>query len=418
MVSTSVLAGSLTVFLLQTFVVFGGNSRFFGCIGTGKGWYTNRELTAKYGTPITPSGWAFSIWALIYVWEFFGMIYLFFDDSGQWESFYGWWIAANVAQALWSLFFATENLFLAAVCLTTIGCSLIPLGIGLADSGMAQYGLLTCPIWIHGGWAVAATLVNWNLVIHKFRPEIGCCGRYVNVPSALIAMSFVTIFGACAAGCVVPRWAGPSAIPFSCALIWALVAITTSVAQKRQEGTMLAFDLGMSETDFSGVEPSSEDPDGWDVAVMPKDLNKMWMSHLIYGSLKIAGVAAIVVLSLYTATTLCIWIAEGQGVHTGISSQFGVKAHTQVLTPPPPPPTPTPTPKKSSPAPAPTPKKSSPAPAPAPAPAPPLPDKVVPELSDNDWPKYWPPLGKTDDLHIIGQDQQDARIDQQSDQKS
>merc|ERR1712054_115395 len=101
----------------------------------------------------------------------------------------------------------------------------------------------------------------------------------------------------------------------------------------------IAFDLGLSEEDFSG-----KDPETTNESVMPNNVDRVWMSHLIYGAPSIAATAAIVVLSLYTAATLCIWIAEGQGVHTGIAKQFGVKAHTQVLMPPPPPPPPSPPP--------------------------------------------------------------------------
>lgn len=89
-------------FALQTLAVFAFNSRLFGLLQPGSGWFTNVEMSQRYASLFTPARWAFAIWGVIYVWEAAAMVYLLVQPSSAplfWE---GWgpalWIAANSFQ--------------------------------------------------------------------------------------------------------------------------------------------------------------------------------------------------------------------------------------------------------------------------------------------------------------------------------
>merc|ERR1712118_549417 len=47
---------------------------------------TNADISDKYSTPITPAGWTFSIWGLIFVLQGGGVLYCLFGPGGEFGS--------------------------------------------------------------------------------------------------------------------------------------------------------------------------------------------------------------------------------------------------------------------------------------------------------------------------------------------
>merc|ERR1719329_1142985 len=47
-------------------------------VGSGKGWFgpSNADISAKWPVPLTPAGWAFSIWGLIFLLQLVGVLYV------------------------------------------------------------------------------------------------------------------------------------------------------------------------------------------------------------------------------------------------------------------------------------------------------------------------------------------------------
>ena len=69
MPSLSNAAAFVVSFGIQTFLVFAGNSRFFGRLKEGSGWRTNVEMSVLYTSFVTPANYAFGIWGIIYTFE-------------------------------------------------------------------------------------------------------------------------------------------------------------------------------------------------------------------------------------------------------------------------------------------------------------------------------------------------------------
>ena len=55
-----------------------GNTRFFGLFAKSAGRpFSNVQMSERYRSLVTPAGYAFSIWAVIYLWEMAGNTYIF-----------------------------------------------------------------------------------------------------------------------------------------------------------------------------------------------------------------------------------------------------------------------------------------------------------------------------------------------------
>ena len=74
--SLSAAALAAAAWFLQALAVQAGNTRLFGLLPPSVRWYTNSDMSDKYFSLVTPAGWAFAIWALIYAWELIGLVYL------------------------------------------------------------------------------------------------------------------------------------------------------------------------------------------------------------------------------------------------------------------------------------------------------------------------------------------------------
>jgi hypothetical protein len=137
----------------------------------------NAELSAKYQTLITPAGYAFAIWGVIFtaelIWTVIQILPSYRSDNLIIKGVGYNFVWACIAQAAWSILFGLENIILSLVSMVLI---LIPLVVAVTQmerivtatssrSHIKQYWLLQFPIQIHTAWIMAATLVNSNVVL-------------------------------------------------------------------------------------------------------------------------------------------------------------------------------------------------------------------------------------------------------------
>eukprot|EP00638_Chattonella_subsalsa_P001035 CAMPEP_0117747374 /NCGR_PEP_ID=MMETSP0947-20121206/8465_1 /TAXON_ID=44440 /ORGANISM="Chattonella subsalsa, Strain CCMP2191" /LENGTH=294 /DNA_ID=CAMNT_0005564799 /DNA_START=32 /DNA_END=916 /DNA_ORIENTATION=+ len=135
------------------------------------------QLSDKYNTLITPSGWAFSIWGIIFtlegtfaVWQLFQPAKdVLLNDAVSW-----WWVSACIFQSAWNFAFSEEAFILSAFMLGGIAVSLGVLCIRLAtikfrpgapSISVLERLLLHFSFGLHGGWTAVAFLLNVNLCL-------------------------------------------------------------------------------------------------------------------------------------------------------------------------------------------------------------------------------------------------------------
>mmetsp|Transcript_12109 Transcript_12109/g.15840 ORF Transcript_12109/g.15840 Transcript_12109/m.15840 type:complete len:275 (-) Transcript_12109:327-1151(-) len=136
---------------------------------------SNEEVSAEYQTLITPAGWAFAIWGIIFTLETIFSVWQLFiaKDSFLLQGVSWWFVSANIFQTLWDFAFAQEMLVLSAILLGGIALSLAVLCTKLIYFKLSQkseaqalyvdFSFLT--FGLHGGWTAVAFLLNVNVAI-------------------------------------------------------------------------------------------------------------------------------------------------------------------------------------------------------------------------------------------------------------
>jgi len=163
---------NVIVFLVNMFVTYVSLTGVFGP--------NNKTLSAKYQTLVTPAGWAFSIWGVIFIWEAIFCVAQASTSALRTsvvvEAVTPWWIAACVSQSLWTPLFAQEIIWGSLLAMLAILASLMGLII-CADRHLSltpqEFWLLRAPFSVHAGWILAASFVNANVFFDFLRASPG-----------------------------------------------------------------------------------------------------------------------------------------------------------------------------------------------------------------------------------------------------
>ncbi|KAL6104718.1 uncharacterized protein ACO6RY_14381 [Pungitius sinensis] len=158
--------------------------------GAGKGPFHSPtgNVSARYETDITPAGWTFSIWGVIYTWLTLMVIYLTsYVFRGSWAqcllpyTFYLCWLSNMVMNIVWLLLWDRESMLAALVVLILMTISNY-IALFFCCFATDYYGLwlqtyhrkdLYClRILVQNGlalyttWISIASLINFSLVLH------------------------------------------------------------------------------------------------------------------------------------------------------------------------------------------------------------------------------------------------------------
>lgn len=132
------------------------------------------EISDKYPTPITPAGYAFSIWSLIYLGMIAFSIYqLLPANAARFRRIRSLYIMTCALNCGWIYFWHSDQIsiclvliFLLAVCLFLINLSL------RETEGTGEYWFAKAPFSIYFGWVTAATLVNFAILIVHWNVQL------------------------------------------------------------------------------------------------------------------------------------------------------------------------------------------------------------------------------------------------------
>merc|ERR1712113_1331926 len=115
------------------------------------------------GSLVTPVGWAFSIWGLIFTLETIYAIAQLLPalrDADEVKRAGPWFVAACLFQACWSVAFGYEQIYTAQVLILGI---LQSVAHEKGQPSWLHYLLFSLPLTIHFGWLTAASVVSINL---------------------------------------------------------------------------------------------------------------------------------------------------------------------------------------------------------------------------------------------------------------
>lgn len=149
-------------------IVFTYGIGTIGWLGSG----TNEELSEKYQTIITPKATAFSIWAVIFIFQAIFAIIQFLNRFRSHpmvqDGVSYWYCGVCLAQVGWTFSFAYEIIPLSLVFMLLILFALYGLLYSQyyteSTGKLVEFWLLRFPFAIHAGWITAASALNVSVV--------------------------------------------------------------------------------------------------------------------------------------------------------------------------------------------------------------------------------------------------------------
>lgn len=135
------------------------------------------EISNAYPVDITPAGFTFAIWGLIYLGLCILCIQLIKEavqssSSGISERIGPWFIFSNLFNAAWIYFWTSEMLLTSVVVIIALLISLITLVIQTSSLDTGKYFSLNfitqSSLRIYAGWVIAATVLNVSIWISTF----------------------------------------------------------------------------------------------------------------------------------------------------------------------------------------------------------------------------------------------------------
>ncbi|XP_035508785.1 uncharacterized protein LOC118321536 [Morone saxatilis] len=158
--------------------------------GAGRGPFhvSTGNVSARYETDITPAGWTFSIWGVIYTWLTLMVIYITsYVFRGSWAqcllpyAFYFCWLSSMVLNIIWLLLWDRESMLAALVVLIMIAISNYSAlffccfatdyyGLWLQSYHRKDLGCLYILVQnglaLYTTWTSIASLINFSVVLH------------------------------------------------------------------------------------------------------------------------------------------------------------------------------------------------------------------------------------------------------------
>jgi hypothetical protein len=163
------------------------------------GGVTPEQISSLYPTLVTPAGYAFSIWSLIYLGLVAYSVYQLLPSSiDRFSGIRSLYIFSCVLNCAWIYFWHGNQIGFCLVIIATLVVALIILNSQIGElPKLIDSWLVKAPFGLYLGWVTAATLVNLAVAL-----------RFWNVPmtqSTGIVLAVLLIAAASVAG-IVLRW--------------------------------------------------------------------------------------------------------------------------------------------------------------------------------------------------------------------
>lgn len=178
---------------------------------------TPQQVSDQYPTPITPAGYAFSIWSPIYLGLLAFSIYqLLPAHTAKFRNFRSLYITACALNCAWIFFWHGHQIAMSFIIIVALLAVLLVINIKIREwHSLAEFWLVNAPFGIYFGWVTAAAFVNLAALLVNWKVEMSASvGTFLGV---------VLILLAAALGVAVRKWLTNYFYPL--AIAWALTAI-------------------------------------------------------------------------------------------------------------------------------------------------------------------------------------------------
>lgn len=134
--------------------------------GTGKiNNLSQAEISDMFSTKITPAGFAFSIWGVIYTLVLITVLWMLYKhkekEMDKIIHAIAWWFNLSaLANILWTITFSYLKLPLSTILIAVLLGSLVMILINLSKLGLKLNSIFTLSFGLYAGWVMIATVVN------------------------------------------------------------------------------------------------------------------------------------------------------------------------------------------------------------------------------------------------------------------
>ncbi len=196
---------------------------------------TPEEISNRYPTPVTPAGYAFTIWSLIYAGMIAFSIYqLLPANIAKYRNIRTLYVASCLLNCGWIYFWHNDQIAVCFAFIVLLALCLFLICLTLRDTeSTGEYWLVKAPFGIYFGWITAAALVNFAILLVHWNVSLSV-SAWTAVAVALILLG--ALLGV--AFCIKLR---NSFYPL--AIAWALTAI--GVKQSGQTAIVVATAIGV-----------------------------------------------------------------------------------------------------------------------------------------------------------------------------
>jgi hypothetical protein len=125
------------------------------------------DISNKYLTPVTPAGYAFSIWSMIYLGlSAFSIYQILPRNWSKFSRIRTLYIATCLLNIAWIYFWHRDAIAVCFILILLLAVTLYLINSALRDtSNTTEYWLVRVPFGIYFGWVTAATLVNFAVML-------------------------------------------------------------------------------------------------------------------------------------------------------------------------------------------------------------------------------------------------------------
>jgi benzodiazapine receptor len=200
---------------------------------------SNGELSLKYQTLVTPVGWAFAIWGIIFVAQFIWVVaqlvvpalrnHPIVVEKVRWN-----YLGVCLMQVGWTFAFSTETILLSLFFMLAILFFLYRIVSSFRAGASTGSILQEFPFSIHCGWILAASFVNFNVVLVYL--QLSSVAQFVSAVLSLLVLTFLA--------------AASPVMVVTLTVAWACVGIYYEVAKGAAESITQRF----SETEIHTIQ--------------------------------------------------------------------------------------------------------------------------------------------------------------------
>jgi hypothetical protein len=182
-----------TLALVATIATIGFNA--ISSVGLLNG-TTPAEISNRYLTPVTPAGFTFSIWSLIYVGLLaFGIYQVFPTKDRRFQPVRTLYILSCALNCAWIYFWHHEQILICLLIIASLLCVLNLINFKLPQpETTGEYWLTRAPFSIYAGWVTVATLVNFAVLLVYLKVELSGQVWTATAVSLIAAAVCVAVF--------------------------------------------------------------------------------------------------------------------------------------------------------------------------------------------------------------------------------